>query len=72
MSLFVAILFVLLTPGVVVRLPPRGSKLTVAIVHGVIFAIVFHLTHKMVWRYIHRENFQAATEEEKKKPIQSQ
>jgi hypothetical protein len=58
MSLFVAVLFVLLTPGVLVRLPPSGSKLTVAIVHGIVFAIVFHFTHKMVWRYIHRENFQ--------------
>jgi hypothetical protein len=73
MSLFVAVLFVLVTPGVLVRLPPGGSKLTVAIVHGIVFAIVFHLTHKMVSRYIHRENFQEMEEDEKKKgPIQSQ
>ena len=50
MSLYVALLFVLLTPGVLLRLPPKGSLLTVAIVHGLVFALVYHCTHKMVWR----------------------
>jgi hypothetical protein len=49
--LFTVVLFVLLTPGIVTRLPPAGSKLTVAIVHGLIFALVYHFTHKMVFRY---------------------
>lgn len=48
MSLYVALLFILLTPGVLLRLPPRSSLLTVAVVHSIVFAIVFHLTHKMV------------------------
>ena len=52
MSLFMALLFVLLTPGVLVRLPPQSPLLTVAVVHGLIFALVFHLTHKMVFRMI--------------------
>ena len=52
MSLFMALLFVLLTPGVLVRLPPRSPLLTVAVVHGLIFALVFHLTHKMVFKMI--------------------
>jgi hypothetical protein len=52
MSLFVALLFVVLTPGILLRLPSKGSKLTVAVVHGIIFAIVFHFTHKMVWRMV--------------------
>lgn len=42
---FVVLLFVALTPGVLLRLPPRGSKLTVAAVHGVVFALVYHFTH---------------------------
>jgi len=42
---FVVVLFVALTPGVLLRLPPGGSKLTVAAVHGVVFALVYHLTH---------------------------
>ena len=59
MSLFVALLFVVLTPGILLRLPPNGSKLTVAIVHGIVFAVVFHFTHKMVWNHFYgnREKF---------------
>ena len=49
MSLFMALLFVLLTPGVLLRLPPRGPLLTVAIVPGLVFAIVYHFTNKMVY-----------------------
>jgi hypothetical protein len=42
---FLVLLFVVLTPGVLLRLPPGGSKLTVAVVHGVVFALVYHFTH---------------------------
>ena len=52
MSLFMALLFVLLTPGVLLRLPPRGPLLTVAIVHGLVFAIVYHFTNKMVFKIV--------------------
>lgn len=48
MALFVAVLFFLLTPGILLRLPPGGSKYTVAAVHAVVFVIVYHLTHKAV------------------------
>lgn len=47
---YVVILFVLLTPGVLVKLPPKGSLLTVAIVHGLVFALIYHLTHRTVYR----------------------
>lgn len=36
-------LFTALTPGILVSLPPKGSKLTVAITHGFVFAVVFSL-----------------------------
>jgi hypothetical protein len=49
-SLYLALLFVVLTPGVLLSLPPGGSKLTVAVVHGIVFAVVYQLTHKAVWR----------------------
>jgi hypothetical protein len=48
MTVFIALLFVLLTPGILLRLPPGGSKLMVAVTHGLVFALVYHLTHKMV------------------------
>ena len=37
------VLFVLLTPGILLTLPPNGSKLTVAIVHGIVLVFVFRL-----------------------------
>jgi len=52
MSLYVAALFVALTPGVLLSLPKGGSRVTQAAVHGLVFALVFHLTYKMVWRVV--------------------
>lgn len=51
MTLFTALLFVLLVPGVVLSLPPKGSLLTKAVVHGLVFALVYHFTHGMVWHW---------------------
>ena len=42
LSIFVVLLFVLLTPGILLRLPPKGNKYTVAVVHGLVFAVVLH------------------------------
>ena len=56
MTIYVALLFVILTPGVLVNLPPHSSKLTTAFVHGLIFAVLFHFTHKFVWRMLHGKN----------------
>lgn len=42
--LFVTILFIILTPGVLLKLPSaKSSPLTTAVVHGIVFAIVYHL-----------------------------
>jgi hypothetical protein len=48
--LYTIVLFVLLTPGILLRLPPKGSPLVVAIVHGVVFALLLCFTHKIVYR----------------------
>lgn len=50
LSLYVALLFFALVPGVLVSLPPGGSKLTVAAFHAAVFALVYHFTHKIVLR----------------------
>ena len=47
MSLYLALLFVVLTPGVFLTLPV-GGKLAVAVVHGVVFALVYNYTNKTV------------------------
>ena len=49
MTLYVAILFVLLTPGVLITLPKNASRLTSAVVHGLVFAVVYHFTYKTVY-----------------------
>ena len=41
-----AVLFVLLTPGVVLALPPGGSLMTQAVVHSVVFVVVWSLVWK--------------------------
>ena len=63
MTLYVALLFVLLTPGVLLRLPPKGSLLTAAIVHGLVFALIFHCTCKMVYR-LSVDGFEGETADE--------
>ena len=49
MTILLAVLFFVLTPGVVLRLPPGGSKLVVAATHAVVFALVWHFGHKLLW-----------------------
>lgn len=50
-SVFAALLFVALTPGVLLRLPPKGSKWTVLIVHALVFFVIYYLTHGLIYRY---------------------
>ena len=57
MLLYIVVLFVVLTPGILLTLPPKGSKLVVAIVHAIIFAIILCFTYKLVKRLI-REGFE--------------
>ena len=57
MSIYLAALFVALTPGVLVTLPKGGSKYTVLAVHAALFAVVWHFTHRAVWR-MSMEGFQ--------------
>lgn len=48
-SLYVAVLFFILTPAVLLRIPKNGSKYKVAGVHAVVFALLLHFTGKFVW-----------------------
>jgi len=50
MFVYVAVLFFVLTPGVLLSLPPKSGKFVVAATHAVVFAIVYHLTNRMVLR----------------------
>jgi len=64
-AIYSAILFFLLSPGVLLRLPAGGSKITVAGVHAVVFAGILYFTAGFVWRlsmsvpFLHREGMSA-------------
>ena len=55
MALYAAALFYLLTPGVLVRLPPGASTMTVNLTHAAVFGLAWMLTHKMVWKLVARK-----------------
>ena len=57
MALYLVFLFVVLTPGVLLSIPPKGSKLVVATVHGIVFAIVLCLTYNLVSNATYVEHF---------------
>jgi hypothetical protein len=50
-SVFAALLFIALTPGVLLRLPPKGGKWTVLIVHALVFFVIYYLAHGLVYKY---------------------
>ena len=52
-AIFSAILFFLLSPGILLSLPPKGGKMTVAAVHAIVYGIIFYFTGGMVWRAFH-------------------
>jgi len=60
-SLYIVALFVALTPGVLLKLPKGGSKVTVAVVHGLVLATVLYFTYEMV-QSVTYEGFDAASD----------
>ena len=51
-TIYIALLFFVLTPGILFTLPPKSTKITVALVHAVIFATVWQLTKTQVWNLL--------------------
>ena len=43
-----AVLFFILTPGIILSLPPGGSKTVVALTHAIVFGLVWTLASKML------------------------
>jgi hypothetical protein len=46
-----AALFFVLTPGVLLSLPRKGSKLMVAATHALVFAVAFYFLHDMILNF---------------------
>ena len=53
MFLYAFLLFFVLTPGILLSLPPKSGKMTVALTHALVFALVWTLTHKLVRQATH-------------------
>jgi hypothetical protein len=53
MFVYAALLFFVLTPGILLRIPPNGNKRIVAAVHAVLFGLVWSLSHKLIWQSFH-------------------
>jgi len=51
MCVYVFVLFFILTPGILVSLPPKGSKMVVAATHALVFSLLFCVTCKMVLKF---------------------
>ncbi len=45
---YLAVLAFVLTPGVLLRLPPGGSPTTVALTHALVLSLVWGLTHSLM------------------------
>ncbi len=48
MGIYACVLFFVLTPGVLLTIPPKGKKMVVAACHAVIFGLIIGLTHNSV------------------------
>lgn len=48
MLVVMALLFAALTPGVLVWLPFGASRRVAALVHGLVFAVVWHFLHRPI------------------------
>ena len=51
MFIIVVGLFYVLTPGILLRLPPKASPKIVALTHGLVFALVWWIIHKPLWLF---------------------
>jgi len=55
-TIFSALLFSAFVPGILFRIPPKGSKYLVLFTHATLFALVYHFAHKAVF-HISAEGF---------------
>ena len=59
--IYLFILFVALTPGILLTLPPNSSHIIVALVHGLVFVIVWALTEKIIWQGLYKKKCTTTT-----------
>ena len=65
------ILFVLLTPSILFKIPKQGNKWIVAFVHGLLFTIIIYFTHIFFWDLNTKEQFKLYSDNNCKKVLAS-
>ena len=50
MFFFMVVLAFLLSPGILVSLPPGGTRKATALTHAIVLSLVWGLTHKFVMK----------------------
>lgn len=68
-SVFAAILFFILSPGMFLRIPKNGSKMTVTGVHALVFAVIFYFTHGAVCRFFNASGRREGLDVKKKEGL---
>ena len=64
MLLYTILMFVLLTPGVLVTYPSTDAPIIIiALIHGFIFSILYRLTHKYIWQNYYEQDDNIVSEE---------
>ena len=53
MTLYAALLFLVLVPGLFITIPRKGNKKVQVLVHALIFAVVYYLTENMVSKFLY-------------------
>ena len=70
MFIFITLLYYVLTPGILITIPPKSSKKIVALVHALVYSTVLYFIYKIVFNI--DEGFQTYTEEQKKRIIKGE
>jgi len=61
MLLYLTALFVALTPGILLTVPKKGSRLLIASVHGLLLSVILYFTYNEVYRFAN-EGFTPVTD----------
>ena len=48
-TLYATILFIFFTPGLLFTISKKLSKVFIALIHALLFAIIFHITRTLLW-----------------------
>lgn len=62
-SLFAGLLFFILTPNILLRLPKNGTKYTVAAVHAAVFTLAIYLLNLLLESLLHSLNVKEGVDE---------